>query len=152
MCDPKEAEEAKLLAWLPYMSLFLGLIPLLMFKGNSFAKHHFGQGLILFGLRLLVAFLYIIPLLFVFFGYMAALFFAVASGEEGTATTLLAFFTAGLQMMSFGGIFVLFIGFGIILAIAITGIVKAATGECWVIPVVGKLAVKMGLSQDPAAS
>jgi uncharacterized membrane protein len=113
----QEIDEAKVVAAIGYLSI-LCIIPLITPPGNKFAKFHGRQGLVLL----------------------------IAEIALGVVLTILGFILglAGpfgwLLMHLISGV----VGLGF-LVLAIVGIVKAANGEYWKMPVLGDFAEKLNI-------
>ncbi len=67
--DKEDVEQNKYIAVFSYLS-FLFLIPLLLKRDSIFCQKHAKQGLVWFAFLILTSFIYLIPLLNIFYGLM----------------------------------------------------------------------------------
>ncbi len=108
----EQIQEGRKIAWLSYLGI-LFIVPLVVQKDNPYTKHHAIQGLSLF----------LAELIWIFFSWiLVALFLRIAF----FAVTVFGI----ISWMLWLAIFV----------ISIIGIVQAATGKFWRVPVIGSIA------------
>jgi len=115
----EQINEGKSLAWLAYLGI-LFLIPLLAHKDNPFSKYHARQGMVLFFLEVALG---------IVWGILGAIAVAIALATYSVVC-------GGLVLALMGILWLL------VAVVAIIGIVQAATGKFWRMPLLGNLAEK----------
>ncbi len=120
----EQIKEGRKIACLSYLGV-LFLIPLFADKDNSYSKHHAVQGLALFLLKLI----------WLFFSWILI--------------PILALLDSGATYLHSSSNFKLIInviaviGWGIFFIVAIIGIITAALGKLWRVPIVASIAEKV---------
>lgn len=118
----EQINEGKSLAWLAYLGI-LFLIPLLAHKDNPFSKYHARQGMVLFFLEVALG---------IVWGILGAIAVAIA----------LATYSVGVGLCGGLVLALMCILWLLVAVVAIIGIVQAATGKFWRMPLLGNLAEK----------
>ncbi len=118
----EQINEGKSLAWLAYLGI-LFLIPLLAHKDNPFSKYHARQGMVLFFLEVALG---------IVWGILGAIAAAITLATYSVGVGL----CGGLVLALMGILWLL------VAVVAIIGIVQAATGKFWRMPLLGNLAEK----------
>lgn len=124
----EQIKDGKSIAWLSYLGIFF-LIPLLAHKDNPYSKYHARQGMVLF------------------FAYVAM---GILWGILGAIAGMIAVATySGYGGYGAGGgicalllwiiMVIVFMGLGVL---AIIGIIQAASGKFWKMPIFGGIAEK----------
>lgn len=116
---PEQINEGKSLAWLSYLGIFF-LIPLLAHKDNPFSKYHARQGMVLFFLEVAIGILW---------GILGAIAAAIAVATYGGGG--ICVFLVWLVMV------ILWV---LVMVLSIIGIIQAATGKFWKMPILGAMA------------
>ncbi len=142
----EEIEKTRSVAWIPYWSLVFGIVILLLFPKNSFVKHHFGQAVVLFAMKLFTLLFYLAAIVVWFIVSFIA--FGVSEVGSGPDASLL------LVKLVVNGLFslvLMLVSLVVIamLVITVIGTVYAIQGRCWVIPLVGKVALRFTSSPEP---
>jgi uncharacterized membrane protein len=110
-----EHKEARLLAAASYI-LFLCFLPPLLQKDNKFAMHHARQGFLLFCFEIVLA-----------------IFISIIEHSLGRIPIVGFIMVVLLNLVGWLGV----------LLVAVVGIIKAASGEYWNIPVLGEYHSKL---------
>jgi len=117
----EQIKDGKSIAWLSYLGIFF-LIPLLAHKDNPFSKYHARQGMVLFFAYVAIGILW---------GILGAIAAAIAMATYGGGAICALFLWIIMVIV--------FMGLGVL---AIIGIIQAATGKFWKVPIFGGIAEK----------
>jgi uncharacterized membrane protein len=121
----EQIKDGKSIAWLSYLGIFF-LIPLLAHKDNPFSKYHARQGMVLF-------FAYVaMGILWGILGAIAGMIAMATYSGYGAGGGICALLLWIIMV-------IVFMGLGVL---AIIGIIQAATGKFWKMPIFGGIAEK----------